>query len=243
MAARRPTSTGKKKIEIKPLESDKDRQVYFSKRRTGLFSKATELAIKCGVKVAVVAFSPGGKGFTYGHPSVESVLQRFLASNSPEAQAAAEVGGGGGAEAGGRDQALEELNQERRELSARLEAEKARKDAAEEAWAKAHAEGIQAAVWLDALVCQMGEEDLVAFKATLEKVDAAVAARTNQLLSGVTVHGGGGGFEFGGTSGGMETMQQQQQEEVMMAMAPPPGFNAAGMAMMPQGFGPHGFPQ
>uniref|UniRef100_A0ACD5TFB4 Uncharacterized protein n=1 Tax=Avena sativa TaxID=4498 RepID=A0ACD5TFB4_AVESA len=237
MAARRPKSTGRKKIEIKPLESNKDRQVCFSKRRNGLFNKATELAVMCGVKVAVVAFSPGGKGFTYGHPSLESVLERFLPSNSTEEQAAAAVGGAG---AVGRNQALEELNRERGELRALLEAEKARKEAVEEAWAKAHAEGIQAAVWLDALVCHMGEADLVAFKAALEKVDAAVAARARQLISGLTEHGGGDGFEFGSTSGGMETMQQQQ---VMMAMPPPPGFTAAGMAMMPQGFGPHGFPQ
>uniref|UniRef100_A0ACD5U289 Uncharacterized protein n=1 Tax=Avena sativa TaxID=4498 RepID=A0ACD5U289_AVESA len=252
MAPRRPTSTGRKKIEIRRLKTKEQRQVCFSKRRTGLFNKATELGVMCGVEVAAVTFSQGGKAFSYGHPSVESVLERFLPSNSTEEQdAAAAVGGAG---AGEPNPALEELHRERSELRARLEAEKARKEAAEEAWAKAHADGIQAAVWMDAFVCQMGEEDLVAFKAALEMVDAAVEARAGRelqetLLRGHTLHGGdvdymhqkrmlAPGFDAGqllgrltvhGGGGGFELggtsggmETMQQQQEQQVMMAMPP---------------------
>uniref|UniRef100_A0ACD5TFL8 Uncharacterized protein n=1 Tax=Avena sativa TaxID=4498 RepID=A0ACD5TFL8_AVESA len=224
MAARRPKtkSTGRKKIEIKLIECEDSRHVCFSKRRKGLFNKASELAIMCGVEVAAVVFSPGGKAFAYGHPSVESVLDRFHPSDSLDAQDAASVGVG----AGDRDQALE-LNRQIGDLSALLEAEEARKEAAAEAWEKARAEGFQEAVWLDGFASQMVEEDLVAFETALEELQAAVrAARADQVLQ-----------ETGLNSGGVETMHQDQdQQQVMMGMPPPPGF-LDGMEMMPLGFG------
>lgn len=60
------------------------RQVTFSKRRTGLFKKANELATLCGAEVAVVVFSPGGKPFSFGQPTVDSVAARFLSRSDPK---------------------------------------------------------------------------------------------------------------------------------------------------------------
>ncbi|KAG6525765.1 hypothetical protein ZIOFF_015733 [Zingiber officinale] len=40
-----------------------------------------------GAKIAVLAFSPSGKPFSYGHPSVESILERFLSSSVDAAPA------------------------------------------------------------------------------------------------------------------------------------------------------------
>ena len=240
MAPRRPTSTGRKKIEIKRIESEEARQVCFSKRRKGLFKKLNELSIMCGSKVAAVVFSPGGKAFSFGHPSVDSVLDRFCTSNSSEA--AVDAGDSDGE--GDRSLALEELNREDRELCAQLAAIKARNEAVDEYFAKARADGCQVAAWLDQVtdVSQMSDEDLAAFQAALEKVGADVAARCNQvlqeaLLFGRPVQGGGGEFELGGTSasGGME-MAQQQQVMMLEDMPPPPpptGF-AAGTEMMQQ---------
>ena len=54
------------------------RLVTFSKRRNGLFKKANELAILCGAEIAIIVFSPGGKPFSFGHPSVHAITQRFL---------------------------------------------------------------------------------------------------------------------------------------------------------------------
>ncbi|KAK8514148.1 hypothetical protein V6N13_063052 [Hibiscus sabdariffa] len=60
------------------VKDSSSRQVTFSKRRTGLFKKANELATLCAAQVAIVVFSPGGKPYSFGHPSVEVVAERFL---------------------------------------------------------------------------------------------------------------------------------------------------------------------
>ncbi|KAM0860786.1 hypothetical protein ACQ4PT_046336 [Festuca glaucescens] len=250
MAPRRPKGTGRKKIEIRRIESKQGRQVCFSKRRVGLFKKASELATICDVKVAAVAFSPGGNVFTFGHPSVESVLDHFT-----KTQVAEEAGGGDGGELnqaladlnqeqGEVNQELADLYQENYELRGRLEAEQAREKAAEEVLAKARAEGCQTTTWLDGYATLMGEKDLVPFEAVMAKVHAAVAAGANRLrqqalLLHFTVRGGGGGFPIGGTNAGLETLHKL---DMMMGMPPPPGY-ASGMEMALQGFGPHGFPQ
>ena len=233
MAPRRPTSTGRRKIEIRPIESEEARQVCFSKRRRGLFNKLSELSTMCGIGVAAVAFSPGGKAFSVGHPSVETVLDRFLPYTPPVGQDAAAMGGGP-------NPVLAELVRQQGELlRAQLDAEEAQKEAIKEGLAQARAEGCQAAALFHTAVIQMGEADLVAFEAALAKMEADVAAHSNQLIQdqealfvGHMVHGGGGGGEFelgvGGTwaSSGMEMMQQQQ--EMVMEATPPPttGFAA-----------------
>ncbi|XP_047080126.1 agamous-like MADS-box protein AGL62 [Lolium rigidum] len=251
MAPRRPRGTGRKKIEIRPIESEAARQVCFSKRRTGLFKKVSELSTLCGAEVAAVVFSPGGKVFSIGHPSVDSVLDRFRTSYSSEAQTVAAVDGG----AGDRNPAQAELNQKLDELQAQLAAIKARNKAIDEFLDKARAEGCQAAAWLEQAndVSQMKEEDRAAFAAALAKLRADVAVRCDQVLRDVlpvgrTV-GGGGEFELGGTSasGGMEMTQHQlmmelvqqqgkQQQQMMMEMPPPPqtGFVDAGMEQQHQ---------
>ena len=72
---------GRRKIEIKRIESEEARQVCFSKRRAGLFKKANDLSILCGAEISVIIFSPAGKPFSFGHPSVNSILDRFLSDN------------------------------------------------------------------------------------------------------------------------------------------------------------------
>ncbi|KAJ4837198.1 hypothetical protein Tsubulata_028140 [Turnera subulata] len=79
---------GRRKIEIKMVKDSGSRQVTFSKRRTGLFKKANELATLCAVQIAIIVFSPGGKPFSYGNPTVESVTRRFL-NEGPKPKVAA----------------------------------------------------------------------------------------------------------------------------------------------------------
>ncbi|KAK4737795.1 hypothetical protein R3W88_001492 [Solanum pinnatisectum] len=64
---RRPN--GRKKIEIARMQNQTNLQVTFSKRRAGLFKKASELSTLCGANVAIVAFSPSNKVYACGHPS------------------------------------------------------------------------------------------------------------------------------------------------------------------------------
>lgn len=69
---------GRKKIEIKKIIEKVKRQVTFSKRCKGLFKKASELCTICGVDLVIIVFSPSGKVYSFGHPSVEAGLQRYL---------------------------------------------------------------------------------------------------------------------------------------------------------------------
>lgn len=211
MVRLRRSGTGRKKIVIRRLETKEARQVCFSKRRPGLFNKANELALLCGVEVAAVAFSPGDNAFSYGHPSVDSVFDRFHPPNPPAAQAAAAVGGG----TVDRNQELAALNRVNGELLARLDVEKAQKEAVAQVFAT-RAQVSQAAAWLDTHVIQMGKEDLAALEAAMGKLDAAVTKHAGKELRGAllahfTLHGWGGrGFELGCTSREVETIHQLQ---------------------------------
>ncbi|XP_050363537.1 agamous-like MADS-box protein AGL62 [Argentina anserina] len=74
-------SKGRQKVEMVKMANDSNLQVTFSKRRSGLFKKASELCTLCGAEVAIIVFSPGRKVFSFGHPCVESVVERFLTRN------------------------------------------------------------------------------------------------------------------------------------------------------------------
>ncbi|PON39947.1 MADS-box transcription factor [Parasponia andersonii] len=69
---------GKQKIEMKMIQDDDDRLITFSKRRSGIYKKASELVTLCGGEIGLVIFSPSGKPFSYGHPSVDVVAKRLL---------------------------------------------------------------------------------------------------------------------------------------------------------------------
>ncbi|XP_062109393.1 agamous-like MADS-box protein AGL62 [Humulus lupulus] len=75
---KKKTTQGRQKIEIKNIEKKSNKQVTFSKRRSGLFNKAGELSVLCGSNVAVIVFSPNGKLFCFGHPSVDDVVHSYL---------------------------------------------------------------------------------------------------------------------------------------------------------------------
>ncbi|AES92533.1 MADS-box transcription factor family protein [Medicago truncatula] len=69
---------GRRKIEIEIVKDPNTRQVTFSKRRTGLFKKANELSILCGVEIAIVVFSPGNRPYSFGHPGINVVAAKYL---------------------------------------------------------------------------------------------------------------------------------------------------------------------
>ncbi|CAO2814759.1 unnamed protein product [Amaranthus hypochondriacus] len=72
---------GRQKLPLVRIEKESNRLVTFSKRRSGLFKKASELCTLCGVEAAIIVFSPGKKAFTFGHPSIDGVLNRYLSDN------------------------------------------------------------------------------------------------------------------------------------------------------------------
>jgi len=76
-------SQGRQKIEMKKISNESNLQVTFSKRRSGLFKKASELCTLCGVYIALIVFSPSDKVFSFGHPDVYTVIDRYLSQIPP----------------------------------------------------------------------------------------------------------------------------------------------------------------
>ncbi|KAI3807487.1 hypothetical protein L1987_23417 [Smallanthus sonchifolius] len=69
---------GRRKIELKLIESERERAVTLSKRHNGLFKKAGELATLCGAQIAIILFTVSGKPLSFGSPGVINVVKKFL---------------------------------------------------------------------------------------------------------------------------------------------------------------------
>ncbi|XP_073037572.1 agamous-like MADS-box protein AGL62 [Primulina eburnea] len=68
---------GRLKIEMKKIESKKNLQVTFTKRRKGLFRKAGELAALCDFGIAILVRSLAGMISSSGYPSADSVIHNY----------------------------------------------------------------------------------------------------------------------------------------------------------------------
>ena len=76
---------GKKIDKMKGMIADEeDRLITFSKRRSGIYRKAGELSTLCGAEYGVLIFSPTGKAFSMGHPSMEAITNKTLYENPPK---------------------------------------------------------------------------------------------------------------------------------------------------------------
>ncbi|XP_042396895.1 agamous-like MADS-box protein AGL61 [Zingiber officinale] len=174
----RKTSLGRQKIEIKRIEREEARQVCFSKRRTGLFKKANELSVLCGANLAVVVFSPAGKPFSFGHPSVDSVLNRFVSPSADptpppppsfhDARAMTAA-----------TSIVPELDRQYAELAERLEGERRRKEALE---AALRAQRGDFARLMQSSVEELGVAELERLQAALDRLRWDAARRVDQLL-------------------------------------------------------------
>lgn len=70
---------GRGKIEIKRIENSTNRQVTYSKRRSGLLKKAKEITVLCDADVSLIIFSATGKMSDYCSPSSSliKILDRY----------------------------------------------------------------------------------------------------------------------------------------------------------------------
>ncbi|CAN1122628.1 Agamous-like MADS-box protein AGL62 [Linum perenne] len=68
---------GRQKIEMRKIEKQSDKMITFSKRRGGIYKKASELVAMTGCKIGFLVFSPAGKAFTFAHPSFDYIANRF----------------------------------------------------------------------------------------------------------------------------------------------------------------------
>ncbi|KAI4370994.1 hypothetical protein MLD38_019275 [Melastoma candidum] len=83
MADEAKKTAGRQKIPMEKIENGKDRLITFSKRRSGIYKKACELAELCHADSAIVIFSPTQKPFSFGSPTVDSTLNRFNGIEDP----------------------------------------------------------------------------------------------------------------------------------------------------------------
>ncbi|CAA7399355.1 unnamed protein product [Spirodela intermedia] len=56
---------GRGKVQLKRIENNINRQVTFSKRRSGLLKKAHEISVLCEAEVALIVFSSKGKLYEF----------------------------------------------------------------------------------------------------------------------------------------------------------------------------------
>ncbi|CAI9100047.1 OLC1v1036967C1 [Oldenlandia corymbosa var. corymbosa] len=72
-------SRGRQRVDMVKMTNENNLQVTFSKRRLGLFKKASELCTLTGSELAIVVFSPGSKVYSFGSPSVSKILEKYEA--------------------------------------------------------------------------------------------------------------------------------------------------------------------
>ncbi|GFP81129.1 agamous-like mads-box protein agl62 [Phtheirospermum japonicum] len=149
-------SQGRKKIEMKLITDENARTVTFSKRRAGIFKKATELSILCGAHIAIIIFSLSGRAYSFGHPNVESVAGRFFNRNPmPNMQDPAHG-------LGARTALLAELKEVCERKSKELEKKKRRGKELDAA--------LESSVLSDEKLSQLNMNELVGLKEKLERL-------------------------------------------------------------------------
>ncbi|KAJ9185604.1 hypothetical protein P3X46_005216 [Hevea brasiliensis] len=164
-------SLGRQKIAMEKISKKSHLQVTFSKRRAGLFKKASELCTLCGVEIAIIVFSPANKAFSFGHPEVESILERFLARNPPPTSGAHQI-----IEAH-RNANVRELNAQLTHILNQLEQE--RKQAEE---FKQITKSSQSHCWWEAPVHDLGLHELETLRDALEELKKSVTKQANKIL-------------------------------------------------------------
>lgn len=214
---------------MKPIENEETRQICFTKRRQSLFNKASELSILCGAMVGSVVFSTFGTPFTFGHPSIDDVANRFLNLPPPPSDAPAASSGGAGAGAGASGSSssddgscswavtdtIRRLNSEYAELRQALDSESKKRETLQEATGKEMGERMMQL--LNANVSELGLAELLEFLECLEAVDGVVNETANKTttttLEATTTS----------SSGGSQTRQglaPQPPMETVVAPAP-----------------------
>ncbi|AES71710.1 putative transcription factor MADS-type1 family [Medicago truncatula] len=150
-------SLGRQKIPIEKIPKKSHLQVTFSKRRSGLFKKASELCTLCGVEIAIVVFSPANKAFSFGHPEVESIIDRYLSRNPPQESSSHQL-----VEAH-RNANVRDLNVQLTQLLSHLEIEKKQGEEIDHV-RKAR----QMQFWWESPVDELGLNELLQLKVSIE---------------------------------------------------------------------------
>ncbi|XP_071692102.1 agamous-like MADS-box protein AGL62 [Rutidosis leptorrhynchoides] len=165
-------SKGRQKIKMTKMEKESNLMVTFSKRRSGLFKKASELAILCGVEIGVIVFSPGKKAFSFGHPSVEMIIDRFFTQNPPSNSSTSQLMNVH------RKANIDELNRQLACTISHLEVERNKSEALN----KMRKEG-QESCWLEAPIESLRIQDLEVLKGAMGRLKNSIDEQKKRHLA------------------------------------------------------------
>ncbi|CAA0411074.1 Transcription factor MADS-box [Arabidopsis suecica] len=167
-------SKGRQKIEMVKMKNESNLQVTFSKRRSGLFKKASELCTLCGAEVAIVVFSPGRKVFSFGHPNVDSVIDRFINNNPlpPHQHNNMQL------RETRRNSIVQDLNNHLTQVLSQLETEKKKYDELKKIREKTKALGN----WWEDPVEELALSQLEGFKGNLENLKKVVTVEASRFF-------------------------------------------------------------
>ncbi|XP_030446038.2 agamous-like MADS-box protein AGL29 [Syzygium oleosum] len=154
MAERR--TRGHRRTEMRQVENEQDKLTTFSKRRFGIYKKASELVTLCGLEVGVAIFSPTGRPYSFAHPSIDSIANRFLNQNDPQ------IDGADTLVESYRRLRMNELNQQHDELVNQVKADKALGKRLKRRTEERDSEG-----WWEAPIEQLNLEELEQMKARM----------------------------------------------------------------------------
>ncbi|KAL8513810.1 hypothetical protein ACS0TY_013064 [Phlomoides rotata] len=169
---KKKVTQGRKKIEIKKIEKQSNRQVTFSKRRVGLFKKASELCILSGAQVAIIVHSHGKRVFSFGHPTTDAVVDRFLGGAADDGASALHVVSN-----------MEDYNKHYADVSKELDVEKKRRVVIEEAKRAEECSGGGGGGewWYDGIEGK-GVEELEQFAAALDELRKIATGKADDLM-------------------------------------------------------------
>ncbi|CAL9004704.1 unnamed protein product [Prunus brigantina] len=173
---------GRQKIPIAKIAKRSNLQVTFCKRRSGLFKKASELCTVCGVEIAIVVFSPANKPFSFGHPHVEPILDRFLCTPKPsiDSDFTSQQLLVDQAQGYMSDTSVHELNMVLTQTQKHLEAEKKRGQELDEM--NKAGQGSSRRCWWENPIDEMGLHEIQILKAAMKEVKKNVIEQVNKIL-------------------------------------------------------------
>ncbi|KAL7615875.1 hypothetical protein Lser_V15G02524 [Lactuca serriola] len=170
---------GRQKIDIKKIEDPNSLQVAFSKRRTGLFKKASEICVLTGAQIAILVTSPAGRFYGFRHPNTDVLLDDFLNDNNKDAATNTTTGGETGAtqknyRSPPPTPIMMEFNQHYSEVSRELEAEKKRGGMIPESSGESR--------WYDEPVDGLDVEEIQQYLCSLDELKRKVLTRAVELM-------------------------------------------------------------
>ncbi|KAK1257854.1 Agamous-like MADS-box protein AGL62 [Acorus gramineus] len=166
---------GRKKIEMKKIEKEDALQVCFSKRKKGLFKKASELSLLCGAEIAIIVFSPSGKAYIFAQPSLDSIINTCNTSASSSLTHH-------------QQRRIHDLNEDNADLLAHLDAERARSQKLKLATQRPAQDNPLTVLWETPLE-ELSLPDLQRLLSTAERVkEMMVSRRTGETSMGPVVN-------------------------------------------------------